>query len=449
MHSNDRRTHKSLITIASLSLVALLALVLSGCTTGTPANTWVQPNQNAKNTRYVGGRINTKTVAIIGVAWTADIRTKAGFGNAAPSPYITPRNVFVQTPSGGIKALDLNTGDTAAGATIAANAILRPTWLSRLKAGALRKIKSPVSPILTTGNDDASIVIGAAGSKVAAVAAGTETDNSDAEWTSTIKAVGSTTPKVISNMAVAHDSVYVPVANVPKDLADLDGEQLTNKLQGKSSNNGQIVSLNTSNGDVNWTKKLASVPLGAATVVNNIVFTSTLDGHVYGFNSGNGDTVFESKLPAGAVAPLAAFDGTLIVPASFVSRKGQKAQVVAFTIGGLGEIGGAAAPKVKKQAEGAVAGSAESSKSSGGEAAAGGGADGAALFAANCAGCHTLKAANTSGTVGPNLDQAKPNEALVVNRVTNGLGAMPSFKGTLSTEEIAAIAKYVSSVAGQ
>ena len=137
-------------------------------------------------------------------------------------------------------------------------------------------------------------------------------------------------------MAAAHDNVYVPVANVPKNLASLDGEQLQNKLQGKSSNNGQLVALSRNDGKVSWTKKLASVPLGAATVVNNIVFTSTLDGHVYGFDAGSGDKVFESKLPAGAVSPIAAFDGTLIVPASFVSRRGQKAQVVAFTIGGLG-----------------------------------------------------------------------------------------------------------------
>lgn len=444
MHSMNDRTHKSLISLASLAMLALLALVLSGCTTGTPANTWVKPNQNAQNTRYIGGRINTKTVAIIGVAWTADIATKAGVGNEAPSPYITAKNVFVQTPSGGIKALDLNTGDTAVGATLAANAVLRPTWLSRLKAGALRKIKSPLSPILTTGNDDAEIVIGAAGSKVAAVS-----NTSDAAWTSTIKAVGDTTPKVVSNMAVAHDSVYVPVANLPKDLASLDGEQLTNKLQGKSSNNGQIVSLNTSNGDVNWTKKLASVPLGAATVVNNIVFTSTLDGHVYGFNAGNGDTVFESKLPAGAVAPLAAFDGTLIVPAGWAHGKGQKAQVVAFTIGGLGEIGGADAPKVKAKAESSeTAASAESTKTETGADAAGGAADGAALFTQNCAGCHTLKAANATGTVGPNLDSLKADDATVKKQIENGGGAMPAFKGTLSPAEIEALAKYVSSVDG-
>jgi mono/diheme cytochrome c family protein len=437
MHSKNGRSTKSLFPLASVALLAFSAFIFSACTTATPANTWVKPNQNLQNTRYVGGRITTKTIATVGVAWTADIEAKAGFGNAAPSPYITANNVFVQTRSGGIKALDLNTGNPAVGATIAANAVLRPTWLSRLKAGALRKIKSPVSPILTKGKDDAEIIIGAAGSAVSAVS----TESADAAWTSTIKAVGDTTPKVISNMAVAHDNVYVPVANVPKDLASLDGEQLQNKLQDKSSNNGQIVALSTDGGGVSWTKKLASVPLGAATVVNNIVFTSTLDGHVYGFNAGNGDTVFESKLPAGAVSPLAAFDGTLIVPASFVARKGQKAQVVAFAIGGLGEIGGAEAPKVKEQAEGKVAESAKGKASE--EAPAGGGADGAAIFTQNCAGCHVLTAANASGAVGPNLDTTTLDVAALKSQIEKGGGGMPAFSGTLSAEEIDALAEYV------
>jgi mono/diheme cytochrome c family protein len=71
------------------------------------------------------------------------------------------------------------------------------------------------------------------------------------------------------------------------------------------------------------------------------------------------------------------------------------------------------------------------------------------LFSQNCAGCHTLKAANATGTVGPNLDTLKPSAATVTKQVNNGGGAMPAFKGTLSPEEIAALAKYVSSVAGQ
>jgi len=68
---------------------------------------------------------------------------------------------------------------------------------------------------------------------------------------------------------------------------------------------------------------------------------------------------------------------------------------------------------------------------------------------AGCNGCHTLKAAGASGTVGPNLDQLKPSEPVVQKQVENGGGAMPAFKGQLTPAQITAVAKYVSSVAGK
>ena len=71
--------------------------------------------------------------------------------------------------------------------------------------------------------------------------------------------------------------------------------------------------------------------------------------------------------------------------------------------------------------------------------------NGAKIFAsAGCGGCHTLEAAGSSGNVGPNLDQAQPEPALVIERVTNGQGAMPSFADSLSEQEIADVAAYVS-----
>jgi mono/diheme cytochrome c family protein len=71
-------------------------------------------------------------------------------------------------------------------------------------------------------------------------------------------------------------------------------------------------------------------------------------------------------------------------------------------------------------------------------------AAGKAIFAkAGCTGCHTLKAAGATGTVGPNLDQVKPDYRLATARVTNGKGAMPSFKGQLSDQEIANVAAFV------
>ncbi len=73
---------------------------------------------------------------------------------------------------------------------------------------------------------------------------------------------------------------------------------------------------------------------------------------------------------------------------------------------------------------------------------------GKALFVSSCGTCHTLKDAGTSGAVGPNLDQLKPNLARVARQVTNGGKIMPSFKGTLTPAQIQAVAAYVSSVAG-
>ena len=71
-------------------------------------------------------------------------------------------------------------------------------------------------------------------------------------------------------------------------------------------------------------------------------------------------------------------------------------------------------------------------------------AAGDAVFAsAGCGGCHTLEAAGSSGNVGPNLDDAKPDAGLVTARVTNGQGAMPSFKDQLSEKQIADVAAYV------
>jgi sulfite dehydrogenase len=70
-------------------------------------------------------------------------------------------------------------------------------------------------------------------------------------------------------------------------------------------------------------------------------------------------------------------------------------------------------------------------------------AGGKIFQSAGCVGCHTLKAANATGTVGPNLDQAKPDYRLATARVTLGKGAMPSFKGQLSDQEIANVASYV------
>ena len=75
--------------------------------------------------------------------------------------------------------------------------------------------------------------------------------------------------------------------------------------------------------------------------------------------------------------------------------------------------------------------------------------NGKTIFTSSCASCHTLAAAGTHGTVGPNLDQLKPAFARVQKQVINGGTIMPAFKGKLTDAQITAVAKYVAANAGK
>jgi mono/diheme cytochrome c family protein len=71
-------------------------------------------------------------------------------------------------------------------------------------------------------------------------------------------------------------------------------------------------------------------------------------------------------------------------------------------------------------------------------------ANGAQVFAsAGCGGCHTFEPANSTGSVGPNLDDSGASFDQVVEQVTNGGGAMPAFGDELSDQEIQDVAAFV------
>ena len=70
---------------------------------------------------------------------------------------------------------------------------------------------------------------------------------------------------------------------------------------------------------------------------------------------------------------------------------------------------------------------------------------GADVFSANCASCH---GPDGDGGVGPQLSggavvESVGDPAAIAVVVTDGRGGMPSYSGRLSTEEIDAVAKYV------
>ena len=76
---------------------------------------------------------------------------------------------------------------------------------------------------------------------------------------------------------------------------------------------------------------------------------------------------------------------------------------------------------------------------------------GRALFtkdaAPACAVCHTLADAGATGTIGPDLDELKPDARRVAQAVRNGIGVMPAFE-SLSDADVQILAEYVSRATG-
>ena len=222
---------------------------------------------------------------------------------------------------------------------------------------------------------------------------------------------------VETNLAVADGVVYVPVANLPS-VWKTPETGLGSANFGAGT--GELLALDLATGHVLWDTKLPQMADGDATVVNDLVFTTTFDGHLIALARKTGTIVWNQKLPAFTNAPVTVVGDTLVTAASFPGGKDQTTEVIAFRLGAHGRL-------VPAQPHGA----------------AGGSANGASLFSQNCASCHTLAAAHAKGTVGPNLDQLKPSKSVVARQVTNGGGGMPAFGSRLSKAQIAAIAAFV------
>jgi mono/diheme cytochrome c family protein len=68
-------------------------------------------------------------------------------------------------------------------------------------------------------------------------------------------------------------------------------------------------------------------------------------------------------------------------------------------------------------------------------------------FADTCGSCHTLKAAGTEGQTGPNLDELKPDKALVLKTIAEGPSIMPA--NLLKGAQADAVSQYVADNAGK
>ena len=61
----------------------------------------------------------------------------------------------------------------------------------------------------------------------------------------------------------------------------------------------------------------------------------------------------------------------------------------------------------------------------------------------SCVICHALKEAHASGTIGPSLDELRPDTTRVKIAVRDGVGVMPAYGEQLTQEQIDALAAYI------
>ena len=165
--------------------------------------------------------------------------------------------------------------------------------------------------------------------------------------------------------------------------------------------------------------------------LNDLVFTTTFDGKLIALDRDDGSVAWEQQMPAGTNATVAIVGDTLVTAASFPQTKDQKPVIIAYRLGATG--GTTTEP-------GTTTGAGTTTTAE---------ANGETVFTSSCGSCHTLGAAGTGGSVGPNLDDLKPNADTVEAKVRNGGGGMPAFEGQLSDAEITAVAQYVAENAGK
>jgi glucose dehydrogenase len=213
------------------------------------------------------------------------------------------------------------------------------TWYNQVSPHDLFDYDFEVSPILATV-DGKEIVIGAG--KMGKVVA-FDRKNGKTIWSTPVgdhlndnltklppgitKVSPSPLGGVETNLAYSDGIVFAPLNNMTVNYTPTEFVASTfNLALGK----GELVALNATTGKILWSNKFNSLDVGAATVVNDLVFTATYDGMIYAFEVKTGKELWTYKAPGGINGWPAVKADTIIFPVGL----GKTPQLLAFKIGG-------------------------------------------------------------------------------------------------------------------
>jgi glucose dehydrogenase len=239
-------------------------------------------------------------------------------GSSRPGP-----NLYTDT----MLALDSNTG--------------KLLWFKQVKPHDLFDLDFQCSPILTTAliNDTPTKIIIGSG-KLGKVYA-FDRKSGEIYWETPVGQhqnddltelpAGTTTVLpgpdggVLTPMACDGTALYAPVVNLAGEYTPAEFIKSTyDERAGK----GEMVALDIATGTQLWSKSFDSISIGGATVVNDLVFTSTLDGKIYALDKTTGGEVWNYQTPGG-INGWPAVSGDFII---FPIGLGPNAQLIAFKI---------------------------------------------------------------------------------------------------------------------
>jgi outer membrane protein assembly factor BamB len=99
---------------------------------------------------------------------------------------------------------------------------------------------------------------------------------------------------------------------------------------------GEMIAVDQDTGKIEWADQLPSSPYGAATVTNNVVFTTTYSGYLYAFNAATGAILLKTPLSSDSNAPVAIDGDYVLVGAGVQAPKNSKQLIIGYKLGATG-----------------------------------------------------------------------------------------------------------------
>jgi alcohol dehydrogenase (cytochrome c) len=137
---------------------------------------------------------------------------------------------------------------------------------------------------------------------------------------------------VLTPMAEARGVLYVPWLDVC-----FKGSATGLASGGPHSATGGLAAVDAATGATLWKHTFTTIDSGAATIANNVVFTSTYDGTIYALSTKTGATLWKTKAPTGINSFPALTKTMLIVGAGAITTAGKKphGEILAYALPAL------------------------------------------------------------------------------------------------------------------